>query len=115
MLVVRLRRMDSLSRSVQTELGKRRCFELVVREDLHVRGMIDGNELDLIDVGDLVQFLGDADRIGPRTDRERTGGNLNVLVMVHLKKAAVAGACTERRDAEHVGDEAERLTVPCED
>ena len=54
---------DALLHAEQAELGERRRFEFVVGEDLDVRRVIEREQADLIEVGDLAQFLGDADLV----------------------------------------------------
>ena len=52
-----MRRLDA----EQPERGKRRRLEFLVGEDFGVGRMIDRVQLDLIEIGDLAQFFGDAD------------------------------------------------------
>ena len=47
----------------QAELGERRRLEFLVGDDVDVRRMIERDQLDLVEVGDLAQFLGDADLV----------------------------------------------------
>ena len=56
-------RRDTSARAVQPKLGERRAFELIVGVHRHVRRMIDGDQLQLVDIGDLAEFLGDSNPV----------------------------------------------------
>jgi hypothetical protein len=53
--------------------------------------MIDGNQLDLVQIGHLGQLLGQPARIVAVARHERRTRDLDVLVVVHREEAAVAG------------------------
>ena len=69
--------------------------------------MVERQQLDLIDVGDLAQFLRHADLVSAIARRERFAGDGNVFLVIDREILAVAGARAQRRDAQHVGDELE--------
>ena len=77
-VVVRCLGIDPLLDAEQAELGVGRSFELFVGEDFGARGMIDGVQLDLIQIGHLAQFFGDAD----------------FVAAVLLAESAAPGICT---------------------
>ena len=93
-------------------LGKRRTLELVVDEDLGRARMIDGDQADLVQVGDLAQLLDDADLVLAVTRHQRLAGDLDDLVVIDREVLTVACRRAERRDPEHVGDELVLLAVP---
>ena len=96
------------SHAEEPELGKRRRLELLVGDDVDAppddpRAM----QLNLIEVGNLAQFLGDADFVCAVARLQRLAGNRDVLVVIHGEVLAVARTGAQRRDAQHVGDELE--------
>ena len=77
--------------------------------------MIQRQQANLIEVGDLAQFLGDTDLVFPAPRLQRFAGNGDVLVVIHREVLSVAGAGAQRRDTQDVGDELEAFSVPGED
>src|SRR5260370_41386373 len=74
--------------------------------------MVDGEQLDLIEIRRLAQLFGDADVEAAVSRDQCAGGDLDVLVVIDREKLAVAGAGAERRYAKDVSDEAVTLAVP---
>ena len=101
--------------AVQTELRKRRRLEFFVGDDFGIGRVVERHQLDLVDVGDLPQFLRHVDLEGAIARDERARGDGNVFLVIHRKILAVAGARAQRRYAQHVGDELVSLAVPRED
>ncbi len=67
--------------------------------------MVHGDELDLIEIRHLAQFLGDADFVLPVHRGQRRAGNRHVLVVIHGEIGAFAIARAQRSHAQHIGDE----------
>ena len=101
---------DAVVGAVQTEFGEGRRFELFVGDDLGVRGMVQGHELDLIDVGDFAQFLGHTDLVEAVARAQEGGGDGDVLLVIDGEVLAVAGACAQGATPQHVGDELEAVS-----
>ncbi len=57
LIVFRRDRIQRLANAKQPKLRERWSFELIVRIDCLIRGMIQSNQTDLIDIRDLAQFL----------------------------------------------------------
>ena len=74
--------------------------------------MVDRDQLQLIDIGDLAQLFGDADAVFAIHGHERFAGDLNVLVVIDREVLAVAGTRAERSDAQHVRDVLELAAIP---
>ncbi len=74
--------------------------------------MINGLEPQLIEERDLRQLLGDADLVAVVHRPQRLARYLDELVVIHREVRTIAVRRAERRDTEHVGDEAEARAVP---
>ena len=61
LVISRRHGIDALLDAEEAELGEGRAFEFLVGEDFRAGGMIERDKLDLVEIGDLAQFLGDTD------------------------------------------------------
>ena len=77
--------------------------------------MIQGDQLDLIEVRHFAQLLGDSHLVGSVFRFERLAGDLHVLIVVDREVRTVTRARAKRRDAQDVGDELKPAAVPRED
>src|ERR1039457_542498 len=113
--VDRRHRVDPAVHSEQAELRERRRLKLLIGYDIDRRRMIQRDQLDLVDVGDLAQFLRDADFVLPVAGLQPLGGDGDVLVVIHREILPIARTGAQWGYAQHVGDELETLAVPGED
>ena len=74
--------------------------------------MIDGVQLDLIEIRYLAQFLGDVNFIAAVSGLQRGARNLHVLVVIHREVTSIAIASAERSHSQDIGDELELAPVP---
>ena len=81
----------ALTHAEQPIFGIRRRLELFVREDLGVRRVVDGFELQLVEVGHLAQFFGDTDLINAVSLAERAAGNRDIFIVIDLKPGTISG------------------------
>ncbi len=72
------------------ELREGRRFEFLVRENLGWRGMIERDQLHLIQIRNLVQFFRNAHFVNAIALLKGAAGDLDVLVVIHGKVRAVA-------------------------
>ncbi len=96
----------------QAELGVRRTFELFVGEDLSASWMIDGVQLDLIEIRHLAQLFGDANFIVAVFGLKRGAGDLHPLVVIHREVTSIAIASAQRSHSQNIGNELELVPVP---
>jgi len=115
MRITSRRRINALLHAEQTELGKRRRLELLIRHDLHTRRMIQCQQSNLIEVRNLSQLLGHADLVLAIAHLQGIARDRHVLVVVHREIPAVARTRAERRHAQYIGNKLKALPVPCED
>ena len=104
---------DSMLDAEQPELGIGRAFELFVGEDLRARRMIDREQLDLIEIRNLAQFLGHADLVtSVHFFQSAAPGIGHVLVVIHREVPSIAIARAQRSHAQNVRDELKLVAVP---
>src|SRR5437868_7075701 len=112
MVVLRADRIRTFGDGVHFEIGERRGFPALAGEDVGSDRMIDGEELYLVQIGDLAQFFSDSNMETAILRDEGAVWNLNVLVVIDGEILAIAGACAERGHTENVGDKAELFAIP---
>ena len=85
---------DAFLDSVEFEIGVGWGFEFLVGEDFGLGRVVDGVELDLVEVGDFAEFFGDADLVAAVFGLEsRTrDGDVFVVIYGEVSAFAVAGA-----------------------
>ncbi len=98
-VVARGGRVDAPFDAEQPKLRERRRFELVVGEDFHPCGMVDRHQAHLVEVGDLTQFLGDADLVVAVTQLQRFTRHEHILIMIGGEVRSIAGTRAERGNA----------------
>ena len=112
-LIASRHRIGALRNAVQAELWKRRRFPLLVGINLNVRPMIDGDQVDLVKIGNLAQLLSDAYlQVARCIPLQRLTRNLDVLVMVDWKKAAITRHRTQWSHAQHIRNKLKTRPIP---
>ena len=106
-LVDRAARKTPLAHGVDLELGKVRRSDFFVGVHLHVGRMVDRDQLDLVEVARLPQFLGELNPVRSFVGSQTISGNPQVFPSTGRSDTAFGRLQSQRRRPQAIREEAE--------